>query len=85
MSGLYNNAKEQFARGAVNWASDDIRCLLTTSSYTPDIDSHDFVSSVTNELSGGNYVRDRQRGGFDCRRASAAATVVQAGRGAVNA
>jgi hypothetical protein len=33
-----------------------IRGLLTTSSYTPDVD-HDFVSDVTNELTNTNYVR----------------------------
>lgn len=56
-SRLYNNALELFANADLDWVNDDIRCLLTTSSYTPNQDTHAFVSSVTNELSGGNYVR----------------------------
>jgi hypothetical protein len=52
----YNRAKKQ--DGSFDW--DDVgqtfRVLLTTSSYTPNVD-HDFVSDVTNEIAGGGYVR----------------------------
>jgi hypothetical protein len=56
-STLYNNALELISNGEIDWVDDDIRCLLVTSSYTPDRDTHDFVDDITNELSGGNYVR----------------------------
>lgn len=56
-AGLYNSAKLAFATGDIDWESADLRCLLTTSSYTVDIDAHVNVDDVTNELSGGNYVR----------------------------
>jgi hypothetical protein len=56
-SAVYNNAKELFANGGLDWNTDDMRCLLVTSSYSPNIDTHVFVSDVTNELSGGGYVR----------------------------
>ncbi len=35
--------------------SDTIKCALTTSSYTPDQDAHDFFNDVTNEVSGTGY------------------------------
>ncbi len=56
-SRLTNFAIKDFANGDLDWENDDIRCLLVTSSYTPNQDTHQFVSSVTNELSGGAYVR----------------------------
>lgn len=52
-----NNGLELFANGEIDWVDDDIRCLLTTSSFSPNQDTLDFVDDVTNELSGGNYVR----------------------------
>lgn len=57
MSAVYNSAKVALALGQIDWENDDIRVLLVTSSYTPDIDSHAFVDDITNELSGGEYVR----------------------------
>ncbi len=44
--------------GAAGWTTGgaNIGVLLVTSSYTYDPD-HDFVSDITNELSGGGYVR----------------------------
>ncbi len=55
-SGMYNRGKYLFATGDAAWATADLRILLTTSSYTP-ADTHNTVSQVTNELSGGSYVR----------------------------
>lgn len=57
MAAIYNSAKAALALGQIDWENDDIRVLLVTSSYTPDIDAHDFVNDITNELSGGEYVR----------------------------
>lgn len=33
---------------------DTLKVLLTTSSYTPAIDTHDYLDDITNELSNGN-------------------------------
>lgn len=41
----------------INFTSDTLKILLTNASYTPNKDTHEFVSDVTNELSGGGYVR----------------------------
>lgn len=38
------------------WMSDTIKVALTTNTYTPDQDAHEYFSSVTNELSGNGYV-----------------------------
>ena len=37
------------------WTSATIKVMLTTSSYTPNQDTHEFKSSVTNEVSGTGY------------------------------
>jgi hypothetical protein len=39
----------------IDFDGDTIKLMLTTSSYTPDKDTHEFKSSVTNEVSGTNY------------------------------
>lgn len=41
--------------GVFDLDSDTIRVLLTTSSYTPNVDTHDFVDDVTNEITGTGY------------------------------
>ena len=53
---FFTKAKALFANAGVNWASADIRVALSTS-YTPDVDAHQYLSSMTNECTGGNYVR----------------------------
>lgn len=40
---------------AVDFLSDTIKVALTTSSYTPNQDTHEFFSDVTNEVSGTGY------------------------------
>lgn len=54
---VYNNAKKLLGDGSTNWTSNTYRIALVTSSYTPDIVNHVYVSSLTNELTGTNYVR----------------------------
>lgn len=44
----------------VNWSTDDIRVMLVTSSYTPDQDTHSFLSSVTGEATGTGYTAGGQ-------------------------
>ncbi len=39
----------------IDWISDTIKMALTTSSYTPDLDAHDYFDDITNEVSGTGY------------------------------
>jgi hypothetical protein len=58
---IFNSALDDEARGNINFASDTFYCLLTTSSYTPNKDTHTKRSDVTNEVAAtGGYVA----GGF---------------------
>jgi hypothetical protein len=34
----------------VDWVTDTIKCALTTNTFVPDPDTHDFYADVTNEL-----------------------------------
>jgi hypothetical protein len=48
---MYANAKETFADGAViDWVNDAFKGVLVSSAYTPDYDTHEFLSSVTNTV-----------------------------------
>ena len=52
MAQWYRNALAQsFSAKSVDWDSDTLKLTLHTSSYTPDLNGHVFVSSLTNELS----------------------------------
>jgi hypothetical protein len=44
------------ANKEIDWNTDTIKCMLTTNTYTPDQDTHQYKSSVTNEVTGTNYV-----------------------------
>ena len=52
---LFGNALKQAVNGEWDWDSDTIKVMLTTSSYTPDQDTHDYKDDVTNEVSGTGY------------------------------
>lgn len=41
----------------VDYDTDQIDVILTTSTYVPDQDTHRYLSSVTNEVVGGGYAR----------------------------
>ena len=41
--------------GSVNFSSDTFYALLTTSTYVPNKDTHDFRNDVTNEITGTGY------------------------------
>jgi len=47
---IYNKGLEFWAKGSIDFDTDSFKCLLTTSSYTPDKDAHDFRDDVTNEV-----------------------------------
>lgn len=51
---IYNSAKKYLINGAIDLDTDTIKALLVTSSYTPNMDSHDFRDDVSNEVSNGN-------------------------------
>lgn len=44
-----------FLSGDIDYLNDTIKVALTTSSYTPDQDAHDFFDDVTNEVTGTGY------------------------------
>lgn len=52
---IYNSLLNDVASGAVNFASDTFKVMLTTSTYTPNKDTHAKRSSVTNEVGGTGY------------------------------
>lgn len=51
MAQWFRNALVKALNKEVDWDSDDIVLTLHTSSYTPDLDTHDYVSDLSNELS----------------------------------
>lgn len=55
-SGTYNGCLGLLYGGQCPWTTGDIRLLLTTSGYVPNV-AHVDVADVTSELSGGGYVR----------------------------
>src|SRR5687767_8038701 len=61
---LYRRAALHFLNKEVDWDSDALVWTQHTSSYTPNQDTHEFVSDLTNELStGGGYTAGTASGG----------------------
>jgi hypothetical protein len=52
---VYGLAQKGLANKEIDWDSDAIKVMLCTSAYTPDQDTHQYKSSVTNEVSGTGY------------------------------
>lgn len=46
----------------IDWDSDTITAGCSTSGYTPDQDTHDYLNDITNEVSGGGYSRQTLTG-----------------------
>ena len=57
MATFYTYAKfiQSIMDEEIDWEADTIKLALTTSSYTPDQDTHDYFDDVTNEVSGTGY------------------------------
>lgn len=53
----YNKGKKNLFGDVDLETSLDLRFLLTTSTYTPSATTHEFVSDITNEVSGNGYAR----------------------------
>jgi hypothetical protein len=51
----FGKGMSHMANGTVDFDTDTIKVMLTTSAYTPDQDTHDFRDDVTNEISGTGY------------------------------
>lgn len=61
---LYRSAPTKFLNKQVDWDSDALVWTQHTSSYTPNQDTHAFVSDLTNELAtGGGYTQGTVSGG----------------------
>ncbi len=51
----YGQALIHLGNARFNFASDTFNVLLTTSSYTPNVDTHDYLDDITNEIVGTGY------------------------------
>lgn len=51
----YGQSFKSLGLGRFDFTTHTIKIMLTTNSYTPDRDTHEFKSSVTNEVTGTNY------------------------------
>jgi hypothetical protein len=54
-SKLYGNFLVKALNKEVDWDTDTIKVALTTSTYTPNQDTHDYFNDVTNEVTGTGY------------------------------
>lgn len=54
-SAFYNSGKKKLWDGSIDLDSDTIKVAFATSSYTPDVDAHDFFDDITNEVTGTGY------------------------------
>jgi len=52
----YNSFKKHLLNGDIHLDSDTFHLALVTSTYTPDIDAHEFFDDLTNEVVGTGYV-----------------------------
>lgn len=52
---VYGRAAELLLEGSHDLDGATYNVMLTTSSYVPDVDTHDFRSDVTNEVTGTGY------------------------------
>jgi len=55
-SAMYNSGLVKLGDGSIDWNSDTIKIMAVTNSYTPNVDSDDFLNDVSaNEASGSGY------------------------------
>lgn len=52
---IFNSTIDDMAKGAIDFDTDSFKCMLVTSAYAPDKDTHLKRSSVTNEVTGTGY------------------------------
>lgn len=51
---FFGNGMLKLATGSIDLDADTFKLMLVTSSWTPNLDTHDFRDDVTNELSSGS-------------------------------
>lgn len=52
---LYGSFPAKLANKEIDWDTDTIKVALTTSTYTPNQDTHDYFNDITNEVTGTGY------------------------------
>lgn len=52
---LYGSFPAKLANKEIDWDTDTIKVALTTSTYTPSQDTHDYFNDITNEVTGTGY------------------------------
>lgn len=52
---IYNSFKRDLMTGAIDLDTNTFKCMLVTSAYTPDQDTHEDRADVTNEVTGTGY------------------------------
>jgi len=52
---IYTSALDDALRANINYATDTFKCLLVTSAYTENKDTHTKRSNITNEVVGAGY------------------------------
>jgi len=52
---LYGSVVAKLANKEIDLDTDTVKVALTTSTYTPDQDAHDYFNDVTNEVTGTGY------------------------------
>lgn len=52
---VYNNFKKNIMNGNIDLDTDTIKVALVTSTYTPNIDTHEDFADITNEVVGTGY------------------------------
>ena len=52
---IYNSFKSDLMKGAIDLDTNSFKCMLVTSAYTPNQDTHTTKANVTNEVSGTGY------------------------------
>ena len=57
---LYGLALKSMAQGKMVLDSDSLKVMLCTSTYTPNQDTHQFKSDITNEITGTGYTAGGQ-------------------------
>lgn len=56
----YGNGLRRVVAGDIDWVNDDIRLAMCSSSYTPNQDTHEDWTDITNEVTGAVYVTKGQ-------------------------
>jgi len=54
---FYNTFREYMADGTMDLDTDVFTILLTTSTYTPNAETHTVLADITNEVTGNGYAR----------------------------